>query len=329
MLKKKPVSGAQTDQNPDGVSDWLPEEFIHRAMDKKLKWLMDESESSFQEKNLVEKEKERLQDIFDRKEAESGEYARLLMHLSVLSGSHQKNVNAWEPTTISYIPMEEVVNEFEEQFVPEYVEIEPEPETIEQDEYLHLKDEAEQFLAQAREEAERMILAAQNEVESIQQTARQEAYTEAKLEAQGILETANQVLAETNQWRSSVLRQSEESIINLLQLISSKLFGEGFVLEPEFVEKMVVRAITEASRLGNLRVYLNPLDEEKLVSLWHESDLIVNGQKIQLVSSPGIEPGGCFIEGEYGSVDSRIGMQLELIQSEIRQLLFSQEENPA
>jgi flagellar biosynthesis/type III secretory pathway protein FliH len=92
------------------------------------------------------------------------------------------------------------------------------------------------------------------------------------------------------------------------------------------VEQMVVRAVSEASRLGNLRVYMNPKDEENLVSLWQDSEINVSGQKIQLVPSENIERGGCFVEGEFGSVDSRIGIQLETIQSQINQLLINRED---
>jgi flagellar biosynthesis/type III secretory pathway protein FliH len=89
---------------------------------------------------------------------------------------------------------------------------------------------------------------------------------------------------------------------------------------------MVGRAITEAGRLGNLRVYLNPEDQAVLMSLWQESELLINGQKIQLVSSLEIQRGGCFIEGEFGSVDSRIETQLALVQENLKTSLVNREE---
>ena len=84
---------------------------------------------------------------------------------------------------------------------------------------------------------------------------------------------------------------------------------------------MVGRAISEGSRLGNLRVYVNQADEELLVSLWQETEVMVNGQKIQLVPSQKVLPGGCFIEGEFGTLDSRIESQIELIEKEITNTL--------
>jgi hypothetical protein len=65
--------------------------------------------------------------------------------------------------------------------------------------------------------------------------------------------------------------------------IGKKLFSSGFELPADQIDHIVSRAINEASRLGNLRVYLNPEDAKLLVNLWQESELTLNGQQIQVV----------------------------------------------
>jgi flagellar assembly protein FliH len=145
------------------------------------------------------------------------------------------------------------------------------------------------------------------------------------LDSANILKAAEVVLSETQTWRESTLSQSEATIIGMIQSIGKKMFGTGCKLDLHGVEEIVARAINDASRLGNLRVYLNPQDEELLVSLWQENELFVNGQKIQLVSSQNITPGGCFIEGEFGTVDSRVESQLELIQKELTETLINKD----
>ena len=136
-----------------------------------------------------------------------------------------------------------------------------------------------------------------------------------------ILKSASIYLDESRNWRKKIFTDAENDIITMIQTITRKLYGEGVSLKPEQLEQIVVRAISEANRLGNLRIYLNSDDHDKLYSLWQDSELTVNGQKIQLVKSQNIIESGCFIEGEFGSVDSRIDIQLELIQNEIASAL--------
>ena len=312
----------------DAVSFWSPPEFDDQPAAGMFGELDQPGLGEGQKKSLkalMSEERDRLLKIFKVEEKDKGTFDRAQLHSSVLPTRHQEDVHSWEPTTISFLPFGMEMVEDEPEPVIEIIE-EDEPEKIRQDEFLHFKEEAERIVNEAKAQAASMVAEAENQVEQIRTTAYQEGYEQARQEGSKLLASAQTVVEETHQWREAVLGQSEKSIISMLQMIANKLFGDGFVLDADLVERMVVRAISEASRLGNLRVYLNPLDEEKLVDLWQESELVVNGQKISLISSPNIDPGGCFIEGEFGSVDSRIGMQLELIQSEIQHLLFSNEE---
>ena len=185
---------------------------------------------------------------------------------------------------------------------------------------------AQQMIEQAHTEAQRMLQEAQAQRDQIFEEARTQGIEAARAEAQDLLTTVAAILNEAKQWRDDILARAEKDIIGMLQAIAQKLFGNGYKLDASAVEEMVGRAITEAARLGNLRVYMHPEDQSRLLSLWQESELVVNGQKIQLVASQEILPGGCFVEGEFGSVDSRIEAQLALIQERITSTLKNKEE---
>ncbi|NPV87556.1 MAG: hypothetical protein HPY45_16285 [Anaerolineae bacterium] len=184
----------------------------------------------------------------------------------------------------------------------------------------------EEMIKQAQMQAERLLQEARAQRDQIFEEARTQGIEAARTEAQHLLGMVATVLNETKQWRDDVLARAEEDIIGMVQAIAQKLFGNGYRLDASAIEEMVGRAITEAARLGNLRVYMHPEDQSRLLSLWQESELVVNGQKIQLVASQEVLPGGCFIEGEFGSVDSRIEAQLALIQQEISSTLKNREE---
>ncbi|MEI8132700.1 MAG: FliH/SctL family protein [Leptolinea sp.] len=181
--------------------------------------------------------------------------------------------------------------------------------------------EAEELLKNGRETASLLMEEVNNQIEHIKQNAYKQGIEAAKSDAANVLKLLEQIITDAKMWREQTLAQSESTIIGMIKLIGKKLFGGGLNLDAKGVEEMVGRAISEGSRLGNLRVYVNQADEELLVSLWQETEVMVNGQKIQLVPSQKVLPGGCFIEGEFGTLDSRIESQIELIEKEITNTL--------
>ena len=181
--------------------------------------------------------------------------------------------------------------------------------------------EAESIIKQANEQKNQIIAEAEGTAQQIKQRAYDEGLLSVKTENERQAQQIVTIIKETQNWQARVWEQSEDNIIKMIQTIAHKLFGSGFSLDATSIEQMVGRAINEANRLGNLRIYVNPEDHNLLISLWQESDLVVNGQKISLVPSQNIQRGGCFVEGDFGSVDSRIDVQLELLENELNNTL--------
>lgn len=171
----------------------------------------------------------------------------------------------------------------------------------------------ERSLKEAQKKAEELLARTEADVDEIQQKAYVEGIELGKKEVIETLRTAQLVLNEAQNFRDKVLQDNEPTIIRMVQAIAKKMFSEGFILEVNVLKDVTGRAIGEANRLGNLRVYMHPEDVKTLLTLWQDADITINGQHIQLVSSQNILRGGCFIEGEFGSVDSRIETQMTTI----------------
>lgn len=172
---------------------------------------------------------------------------------------------------------------------------------------------ASQIIDKAQKDAKEIIDAGLLEVEHLRRQGYNEGVEASRKEAMAILQMAQNVLEEANRWQQQTMAESEPAIIEMIKSISQDLFGEGYVLNVQEIEGVITRAISQASRLGDLRVYMNPEDAIQLISLWQESEIVLNGQKIALVSSQNIQRGGCFIDGQYGNVDSRVPQQLAQI----------------
>ncbi len=193
---------------------------------------------------------------------------------------------------------------------------------VEVEDYSYLIDEAkakaDEIIAEAERNANVILTQANTEAEAIKQKAFTEGMTSARNEMSQTIHQVTRIFQESQLWQEQVMRQSQSRIIEMVMAIGKKLFSGGFELPAELLDQIVSRAINEASRLGNLRVYLNPEDAKLLVNLWQESELTLNGQQIQIVSSQNISRGGCFIDGEFGVLDGRVEEQFDQINKSIK-----------
>ena len=187
-----------------------------------------------------------------------------------------------------------------------------------------MKEKVNQLLAEAhnsRSESLRLMEETRQQVNSLlerteldAQQRRQEAYELGKGQAEAeyatLLETARQLITEVNNWRVEVLANSEAEVIGMIKDIAAALFGEGMLLDQKVLEEVFARALGRARSMGNLRVFANPKDALRLDADWRDFQVSISGQRIQVIPNETIRPGGCFIEGDQGSVDARIETRL-------------------
>jgi len=190
------------------------------------------------------------------------------------------------------------------------------------EDYAYLLDDAkakaDEIIFEADKNATAIITQAKVEAEALKQKAFSEGMSTARSEVSQTMHQVERLFQETQLWQEQVMHQSKGRIIEMVLAIGKKLFGNGFELSAELIDHIVIRAINEGSRLGNLRIYLNPDDAKLLVNLWQESELTLNGQQIQIVSSQNISHGGCFIDGQFGIVDGRVEEQIDQIDKTIK-----------
>lgn len=186
---------------------------------------------------------------------------------------------------------------------------------------------SKEIIDNAKKEAQMILDAAKQEASEIKETSYRDGYQTGFGQVNSEIETLRTIQKSLLQVNDELIRGSETKIIELLKLITEKLFSDGLALDSNILKDVVARAINEASRLGNLKVYLNPADLEKLRKLWREAELDYNGQKIQLASNNEILPGGCFIDGDYGSVDARINTQVKSVVDTLIEIQMDQVED--
>jgi flagellar assembly protein FliH len=216
------------------------------------------------------------------------------------NGFHQQG-HAWE--TASNLAVE---NEFKSQDLSDK-NLESEPPTP-----LELaQEQADKILEAAQQEAERIIQNANEAVAQITQNAYQEGLTQAKSEMDSGLQQVSSILNTAVQWREQVLSQSEATIIEMVKQIARRIFGEEFELDRYQLQSHFAQVMEYARAMGDLKVYLHPEDAQMVGPDWRDNQMMISGQNIQLLPSSALQRGGCYIEGDLGTVDARVGTQLE------------------
>lgn len=186
---------------------------------------------------------------------------------------------------------------------------------------LQAKQESDQILAQAQLQASAIIDQTQANAEEITRQAHMQGLTAGHAEVTQVLAMAQSIVNETRNWRENLLTQSEPIVINLIRSIAQKMFGSGLVMETSALSKTFELAVSEAKTLGDLRIRAHPEDIATLGPLWPTQHTAMTGQKIEMIPDQDVQRGGCYLDGQFGSVDARVDTQLHMITETLEETL--------
>lgn len=179
------------------------------------------------------------------------------------------------------------------------------------------ENQAQEIIAQAENMAKEIIHEAENQANEIKNKAYAEGLTTSNVETQGLLTTVQVIVDEVQNWKNNLLEQGEMMMLRLVIEIAQTIFGDGLPLDPDSLGQVFSRALSQARNLGDLRIYVHPDDAISLSSYWSRMQTSFSGQKIELVPSEIIKRGGCFIDGQFGTIDARVETQLDLVKESL------------
>jgi flagellar biosynthesis/type III secretory pathway protein FliH len=180
--------------------------------------------------------------------------------------------------------------------------------------------QAEEILLEARAAAERLIQQAHAEIDQAKQAGHQQGWDDARRELRETLNAVHAVVAETHVWQSTLMQQGEQFLVEMLKEISQTMFGEGVQLDANALQVNLNRIMEHAQRLGDLNILLNPRDAHLLDTSWSEYQFLITGNKVRIIPSEKITPGGCVVKGNMGMVDGRVETQLASVLSTIDEI---------
>ena len=220
---------------------------------------------------------------------------------SVIKSRDQKQADSWSPSELDFLP-------------------EQSPEVLEEEQPVEIEKNTAgptEEIIQAEIEAEKILASARKEAETIREEARQKGLQEGRSGVeQDILDAAaaaKSLVEQAASWQQDFLTTGEEQIVSMISLTAEKLFGKGYELDEASLRNLMMEVFQRARTLGDLRCFLNPRDADLLTKEWLQKQNAFHGVSIMLIPDETIQPGGCLVEGIYGSVDARIENRLETV----------------
>jgi flagellar assembly protein FliH len=204
--------------------------------------------------------------------------------------------------------------------------------------FVDLRREADDVVAQARRQADELLAAARAEVDAIreraQSTGREEALRDAQVHIEHLAEdrartlvdeqlqtalpavraAADALQAERDRW----LIRWEQTAVRVGVAIAGKLLKTKIDTRPELASGMIADALRLAAGQPRLVIHLHPDD---LAAWGDRSQRIVESLTAcadsTLVPDALIARGGCRIETQHGEIDARVETMLERLAQEL------------
>lgn len=209
--------------------------------------------------------------------------------------------------------------------------------------------EADEIRDRARAEAEQMNNAALQEADQIRQAAvkdgeqlKREAYSQgysageengykegyqsgygkgkaaATEECKNGTLMLNKVIDDLKNYRIEILNEAQGDIIKMALTVAERILHKEIMTDPRSVVSVVKNAIGKVSFKKQFVVHVNPLDIDVLQQSSAEiAALLDSVDSLKFRPNPKIEPGGCVIQTESGSVDAQVDRQFAELKDQV------------
>lgn len=206
-----------------------------------------------------------------------------------------------------------------------------ETETMVLDLLEKARDEARSIIAAAQDEAEVMRTQAFNEAKELRSTNERRGYEEGLKKAQEDIEAdrlaafqqSQELLEEARQLKIQMMKSCESDMMRLVIAIAKKVIASELTTNPYFIVNVLREAIDFLDHPDNITVYVNPQDLERILTIAQSStfsEIGSNDVNLDFRADNRISPGGCSLESQGGSVDTRIETRINGVEQALREV---------
>ncbi|NLW90328.1 MAG: hypothetical protein GXY34_01835 [Syntrophomonadaceae bacterium] len=200
-----------------------------------------------------------------------------------------------------------------------------ETETMVLDLLQKARDEARAIIANAQEQADLIRSQAETEATELKTSNQKQGYEEGLKKAEEDIETdrlaafqqSQELLEEARQLKIQMMRSSESDMMRLVMAIAKKVIASELTTNPYFIVNVLREAIDFLDHPDNITVYVNPQDLDKILAITQSDSFFEIGSpdvNLDFRADNRISPGGCSLESQGGSVDTRLETRISGIE---------------
>ena len=183
-------------------------------------------------------------------------------------------------------------------------------DSIEQDgiirgEVYSASAKARELLQKAQAEAAEIVRKAEEKSEELRKSGYETGYQE------GLAQVTEQ-LVKARQEHEQFLKNANRELMDLAFRIAEKIIGKQLEIEPQTIISVVKQAMQNVRGSKQLTIRVHPDDAKILRENDEELQEALGRQRIiDIMEDKKVQPGGCIIESEIGTVEAQLQTQLE------------------
>lgn len=139
-----------------------------------------------------------------------------------------------------------------------------------------------------------------------------------------VREMLDNAAAMINGHHVAIIRNAPENAVDLAMALARKIVRRVMEKNGDGRRDALRHLVTLAVSHDSAKIRLHPDDEQSIkTALLEVLPDPESTNSFELILDKGIQPGGCLVETDFGTVDARIDQQLDSIEAELRQVVSS------
>ena len=128
--------------------------------------------------------------------------------------------------------------------------------------------------------------------------------------AEAMLRRLAQTLDELRSLRSTMIRQTEQQMVQLALAIARRILQRETSVDQDLLVALARVALERLGDSGAATIRLNPEDYSHTVQRHGDHWA---GSRVRVIADPGVSRGGCLVESDFGLVDASVDAQFEQV----------------
>lgn len=173
--------------------------------------------------------------------------------------------------------------------------------------------EAHGIVATAKKQAEEILARAQAEREQSLQEGHRVGVEQGRQDG---LREMSEAIARAHMQRGEILKSAEPQILELALKVAEKILGRDLEREPAVLLDLCATAVESVRNAKQMVLRVHPKASSLLRQRAPELlQLIGRTVDLAIKDDPDVEPHGCVIQTEFGTVDAQLRTQLEMLRN--------------